>query len=92
MSSALFLVQTPLHVQNACEAIPVFGITQSVFFIVHSKNVKFLKSIMSKNEIKHIVIPSYLYKKRALITLIESHGIPYHDMEKRNAFIMKINE
>lgn len=38
MSSALFLVQTPLHVQNACEAIPVFGITQSVFFIVHSKN------------------------------------------------------
>lgn len=38
MSSALFLVQTPLHVQNACEAITVFGITQSIFFIVHSKN------------------------------------------------------
>jgi hypothetical protein len=32
--SALFLVQSPLHIQNAREAILRFGITKSTFFIV----------------------------------------------------------
>lgn len=40
MSSALFLVQTPLHIQNAREAINAFSITHCIFFIVYSKNNK----------------------------------------------------
>jgi len=36
--SALFLIQTPLHVNNAIEAIDVFGVTQPSFLVVTSKH------------------------------------------------------
>lgn len=46
MLSALFLVQTPLHVQNSLEAVEVFGIQEKTFFIVNSEhNKKWLAQI-----------------------------------------------
>lgn len=46
--SALFLIQTPLHVINSIEAIRVFEITRCTFFVVFSKhNKKWLKTITS---------------------------------------------
>jgi hypothetical protein len=38
VNKALFLVQSPLHIHNAHEAIIKFGITQSTFLVVTSKH------------------------------------------------------
>jgi hypothetical protein len=46
-SSALFLVQSPLHIHNAREAIAKFGIGQSTFLVVTSKhNSKWTKMMI----------------------------------------------
>jgi hypothetical protein len=37
-NTALFLVQSPLHIQNAIEAIAKFGISKSTFLVVTSKH------------------------------------------------------
>jgi hypothetical protein len=46
--SALFLVQTPLHVINALEAIKKFGIVESTFFIVTSDHNKKWRLMMER--------------------------------------------
>jgi len=56
-TSALFLVQTPLHVINAIEAINQFGIIKSTFFIVtsaHNVKWKLMMENMLPNNVKRI--------------------------------------
>jgi hypothetical protein len=49
MNSALFLVQSPLHVHNAVEAIKTFSIQKSTFLVVTSQRNKKWESMMLAN-------------------------------------------